>query len=73
LSPVLRQFRDETERLGRTPPEVVKRLFDAGFFRMWLPRSLGGYEAEPQTFFGVIEEISAVDGAMGWNLMNGAC
>jgi alkylation response protein AidB-like acyl-CoA dehydrogenase len=73
IAPVVSSYRDETERSGRTPPPVVRALVDAGLFRMWLPAALDGWEADPATFFQVIEEVSAADGAVGWNLMNGAC
>jgi alkylation response protein AidB-like acyl-CoA dehydrogenase len=73
LAPLVRSRRDETETLGCTPPLVVRALSEAGLFRMWMPHALGGFEADPATYFGVIEEIAAADGATGWNLMNGAC
>jgi alkylation response protein AidB-like acyl-CoA dehydrogenase len=69
---VARAHRVEIERGGRTPPAVVDAFINAGLFRMWLPKALGGLEVDPLSFIQVIEEVSAADGAAGWNLMNGA-
>jgi indole-3-acetate monooxygenase len=35
-------------------------------FRLWIPRSLGGEEADATTFIEVVEEIARGDGAAGW-------
>jgi alkylation response protein AidB-like acyl-CoA dehydrogenase len=43
----------------------------AGFFRLWLPRSLDGDEANLETGLRVVEEVSRYDGAAGWNLSIG--
>jgi alkylation response protein AidB-like acyl-CoA dehydrogenase len=72
VASVVRAHRDEIERAGETPRSVLDPLIDAGLFRMWLPKSLGGMETDPLTFVRVIEEVSAADGSAGWNLMNGA-
>ena len=72
LGATIRAHRDETERLRRTPPALVKALAEAGLFKLWLPRALGGVEADPETFVRVVEEVSAADGATGWNVSIGA-
>jgi len=72
LAPMIRACRDETERTGRTPTDIVRALCDAGLFRMWLPKAVGGFEVDPVTFIDVVEELASADGAVAWNLMNGA-
>jgi alkylation response protein AidB-like acyl-CoA dehydrogenase len=73
LAPAIAKHRDETDRLGRTPPDMVRALTEARVFRLWLPAQFDGCEADPATFFDVIETLAAADGSTGWNAMNGAC
>ena len=42
LKPVLRQYHEEIEREQRMPPALVEQLRDAGFYKMVIPRTLGG-------------------------------
>jgi alkylation response protein AidB-like acyl-CoA dehydrogenase len=72
LAPLIAGAREEVERDGRLPRRLVDALCEAGIFRLWLPRVLGGIEADPETFLAVIEEIARVDGATGWCATVGA-
>ena len=38
----------------------------AGMFSLWLPKSLGGPELNAADYVRVIEELSRVDGSVGW-------
>ncbi len=69
LGPVINQTIDEEENNGRLSPAVVKALKKAGFYKLFLPRSLGGLEADPLTTAKVVEEISRHNTAAGWSLM----
>jgi hypothetical protein len=40
----------------------------AGLSRLWVPRSLGGAEADIATVVQVVEAVSRIDGAAGWCL-----
>lgn len=63
------QLRDrgaEIEQAGRLPAEVVAALREAGVFRLWMPRELGGLEAEPATVLQVLQTLAAADGSTGW-------
>ena len=49
IGPILRKHADFGEREGRLADEVVLAMQRAGAFRMTMPRSLGGIEANPAT------------------------
>ena len=69
LAPHIRAVREELETTRRMPGSLVQAIHDAGLFCPYLPRALGGLELPPLTVFRVIEEISKVDGAVGWCTM----
>lgn len=56
----------ESEQSRRLPVPLVEAMAQAGFFRLWIPRAIGGEEAAPMTLVRVVEEISRADGAAGW-------
>ena len=66
LAPQIRAARDEVEELRRIPASLVKALSQAGLLQLHLPRSLGGRETDPITAYLAIEEISKIDGSVGW-------
>ncbi len=66
LEPLIRAHADETERQRRLALPVVTALAEAGIFRMYTPRVLGGFEVDPITFFRVVEAIARIDGSTGW-------
>jgi alkylation response protein AidB-like acyl-CoA dehydrogenase len=69
LAPHIRAVREELETTRRVPRSLVQAINDAGLFRPYLPHALGGLELPPLTVFRVIEEISKVDGSVGWCTM----
>jgi alkylation response protein AidB-like acyl-CoA dehydrogenase len=71
IAPRIGQRRDEFDRLRRLPDEIFEALADAGLFRLWLPRAVGGPELSPFQFMSVIEAVSALDGSVGWVIGNG--
>jgi alkylation response protein AidB-like acyl-CoA dehydrogenase len=71
LAPFLRERAAEAEKTRRLPRPVLDAMREAGFFRMLLPRSLGGFEIDPVTYILVGEEISRADSAAGWALQAG--
>lgn len=60
---------ERVEADGRLPEELVDRLAAAGVFRLAVPRSLGGAEADPVTLCETVEEVSRADGSTGWCVM----
>jgi hypothetical protein len=57
-----------TERERRLPTVVVNAMRDAGLYKMFRAKARGGFEVDPVTGFRVIEEVSRIDSAAGWNL-----
>ena len=55
---------DEARQLTHPVVEAMARL---GLFRALVPTSAGGEEWPWPTWMRVVEELSTVDGAVGWN------
>jgi indole-3-acetate monooxygenase len=72
LEPIIRQHADEAEKNHRLSQPVVHALARAGLFRMWIPKTLGGFEVSPLTGYRVIEEVARLDGSTGWSVLIGA-
>jgi len=68
FAPELAAAADEIERRRELPEPVVAGLAERGFFRLLLPRSLGGAELLPASFVPVIEEIAKTDASTAWCL-----
>jgi alkylation response protein AidB-like acyl-CoA dehydrogenase len=72
LAPLIDEHRDAFDRQRRLPDAIFDALADAGLFRLWLPKELGGPELSPLEFMTVVEAASALDGTIGWLIGNGA-
>jgi len=59
----------EEENNGRISATVVNALREAGFYKLFLPKSLGGIEADPLTTAKCVEEVARHNTAAGWSLM----
>jgi alkylation response protein AidB-like acyl-CoA dehydrogenase len=70
MQPVIRGYRDEIEREQRLPKPLVEQMLAAGFYRMVIPRSLGGLQVDPLTYLRVVELLAEGAGSVGWNLAN---
>jgi indole-3-acetate monooxygenase len=68
LAPLLAAEADEIERSRRLTPKIVAALVEGGFYRLLLPKSLGGGEVAPAVFLGVLEEIAKADASTAWCL-----
>jgi indole-3-acetate monooxygenase len=71
LAPLVAEHRATFDRDRRLPDVVFNALADAGLFRLWLPRALGGPELSPLDFMQVVEAAAALDGSVGWLVGNG--
>jgi alkylation response protein AidB-like acyl-CoA dehydrogenase len=68
LAPLVAAEALEIERRRELPQAVRDALIDGGFFRLLLPRSLGGAELVPARYVPVIEEIAKADASTAWCL-----
>jgi alkylation response protein AidB-like acyl-CoA dehydrogenase len=68
MAPVIAAEAEEVERRRELPPSLREALIENGFYRLLLPRSLGGAELPPLTFVQVIEEIAKADASTAWCL-----
>jgi alkylation response protein AidB-like acyl-CoA dehydrogenase len=57
------------ESENRLPLPLVIALRELGAFRLAVPRAYGGLELDPMTQVRVVEELSRLDGSVGWCAM----
>jgi alkylation response protein AidB-like acyl-CoA dehydrogenase len=68
LAPRIAAAAAEIERRREVPEAIATALIAAGFYRLLLPRSLGGAELLPAAYVPVIEEIAKADASTAWCL-----
>jgi indole-3-acetate monooxygenase len=71
FAPELAAAAPEIERQRELPEKVVSAMVERGFFRMLLPRSLGGAELLPAPYVEAVEEIAKADASAAWCLNQG--
>lgn len=69
MGPALSGYVDEEENNRRISGPVLDMLKEAGFFRLFLPGSLGGLEAGPLTVAKVVEAVARYNTGAGWAMM----
>ena len=57
---------DQIDEERQIPPKLAGEIADKGFFRLLLPKSLGGAQLGHTDFLRIVEIFAAVDGSMGW-------
>lgn len=62
--------RDETEQSRRLAPAIVEKLKTFQFYRLGLPKSLGGWEDNPVEILKVYETLSNSEASLAWNVWN---
>jgi alkylation response protein AidB-like acyl-CoA dehydrogenase len=67
LKPLILQHRERIDADRQLPQPIVEAMARLGLFRALVPASAGGEEWEWPTWLQVVEELSTVDGAVGWN------
>ncbi len=71
IAPQIAANRDRIEAEGQLPPELAADMARQQLFGLYVPKELGGPEADPITAFKVVEEIAQADGSAGWCVFNG--
>ena len=57
---------DDIERERRLPEDLAADMIDEGLFRLLVPRSLGGGEADYLDYLDMVRAVAAADGSAGW-------
>lgn len=74
LAPLLGAHAREIDERRELPKEIVDRMVGEGFFRLLLPKSLGGAELLPAQYVPIIEAFAQVDASTAWCLnQNSGC
>ena len=66
LGPLVAAHRDQMDAERRLPRPVVDAMADIGILRAAVPLELGGPAFDPITQVRVVEELSRLDGSVGW-------
>jgi alkylation response protein AidB-like acyl-CoA dehydrogenase len=66
LEPLIKTASAAIEAERRLPPELAHQLMEAGVFRMGTPRTYGGGELDPMSQVRIVEELSRIEGSVGW-------
>lgn len=66
LEPQIRAASGAIEDQRCLPPALARSLMEAGVFRLGVPRTYGGPELDPMGQVRVVEELSRIEGAVGW-------
>ena len=66
LEPDIRAAADTIETERCLPDRLVESLRATGLYRASWPRSLGGLELDPVSQLKALEELSRIDGSVGW-------
>ncbi|WP_422005058.1 acyl-CoA dehydrogenase family protein [Pyruvatibacter mobilis] len=72
FSAELRDRAAEIEAARQLPQDIADRFARTGFYRMAVPKALGGLEATPRQIAAVIDALAQADGSAAWCVMIGS-
>jgi alkylation response protein AidB-like acyl-CoA dehydrogenase len=72
LIPMLQSAADRIDATNELPPDVLDAMFDAGMFKLLLPRAIGGFELRPIDFIQCVEAIAQGDASVAWCMNQGS-
>lgn len=68
LIPDLRAAQSESDSLARPPAHIVKKLREAGAYKLTIPAEYGGLEADMKTWMEAVTEVGRGDAGVAWAL-----
>lgn len=68
IEPLIVENKPVAEQQRRLSDSVAAECRRRGFYRMYRPRERGGFGFDPVSGFRVVEELSRIDSAVGWNV-----
>lgn len=68
IKPLIKAAAAKTEKQRRLSGKVADALHKLGCFHIYRPKELGGLGFDPVSAFRVIEYLSTIDSAAGWNV-----
>jgi alkylation response protein AidB-like acyl-CoA dehydrogenase len=66
LAAMVSAVTDQIDEQRRIPVEVSNEIADRGYFRLLMPRSLGGAELEHPDFRRIVRIFAEADASVGW-------
>jgi alkylation response protein AidB-like acyl-CoA dehydrogenase len=72
LIPLLQAAADRIDAKNELPSDVLDTMFDAGMFKLLLPRGYGGSELKPLDFIQCVEAIAQGDASVAWCMNQGS-
>jgi alkylation response protein AidB-like acyl-CoA dehydrogenase len=69
IGPSIGKHIEEEENSRRLSKPVIRVLREAGLYRLFLPKSMGGTETDPLTAAKLVEEVALHNTAAGWSMM----
>jgi len=72
LIPLLQSAADRIDAANELPPDVLDAMFDAGMFKLLLPRVFGGFELTPTDYIRCVEAIAVGDASAAWCMNQGS-
>ena len=59
---------DAVNEQRQIPTRVANAIADAGFFRLLMPRALGGAQLDHPDFLRIVRIFAEADGSVGWSI-----
>ena len=72
LIPLLQSAAARIDAAHELPNDVLDGLYDAGMFRLLIPRSFGGFELKPSEYVQCVEAIAIGDASAAWCMNQGS-